>query len=112
MALRSGQKPGDNREACENLNQIRNALAHGSPPNSWKVKNILKDEQELRETLQDAFDCLYRAKTKGLSFNRTSLESKLIFLYQSVRVDIELLIEPVWNRNCFGTPTLASSFSF
>ena len=56
--LRSGQKPGDNREACENLNQIRNALAHGSPPNSWKVKNILKDEQELRETLQDAFDCL------------------------------------------------------
>lgn len=57
-SLRNGQKPGDNREACENLNQIRNALAHGSPPNSRKVQEIIRDEQKLREALQDAFDCL------------------------------------------------------
>lgn len=57
-SLRNGQKPEDNREACEKLNQIRNALAHGSPPNSRKVRELLMDEQQLREALQDAFDCL------------------------------------------------------
>ena len=56
--LRNGQKPGDNREACENLNQIRNALAHGSPPNSRRVQGLLMDEQQLHQTLQSAFDCL------------------------------------------------------
>ena len=51
-SLRNGQKPGDNREACENLNQIRNALAHGNPPNSKRVQGILMNEQQLREALQ------------------------------------------------------------
>lgn len=53
--LKDGQKPGDNREACENLNRIRNALAHGSPPNHLKM---LENEQILHETLQKAFACL------------------------------------------------------
>ena len=57
-SLRNGQKPGENREACENLNQIRNALAHGSPPNSRRIQEMIRDEQRLREALQDAFDCL------------------------------------------------------
>ena len=57
-SLRNGQKPGDNREACENLNQIRNALAHGSPPNSKRIQEIIQDEKKLREALQVAFDCL------------------------------------------------------
>ena len=57
-SLRNGQKQGDNREACENLNQIRNALAHGNPPNSKRVQGILMNEQQLRVALQGAFDCL------------------------------------------------------
>ena len=56
--LRDGRQPGDNREACENLNQIRNALAHSSEPTSTRVQEMLRDEQKLRDGLQDAFNCL------------------------------------------------------
>ena len=42
------------RTVCENLNRIRNALAHSNPHNS----EMIRDEQKLRETLQNAFDCL------------------------------------------------------
>lgn len=56
--LKFGQKPGDSRIACENLNQIRNALAHGTQPTSNNVKEMLKNENMLREKLKKAFDCL------------------------------------------------------
>lgn len=56
--LRDGQQPGDNREACEYLNRIRNALAHGTPPNHEVVKKMLKDEVELNQGLKKIFDCL------------------------------------------------------
>ena len=55
---KDGQKPGDNREACEYLNQIRNALAHGTPPTREAVKEMLKDEVKLNEGLKKIFDCL------------------------------------------------------
>ena len=48
----------DNRQVCENLNQIRNALAHGNEPNNEWVSETLKDEELLRKALQEAFDCL------------------------------------------------------
>lgn len=56
--LRDGQQDGDTREACENLNQIRNALAHSSKPTSFRVQEMLRDEQKLRDGLQAAFNCL------------------------------------------------------
>ena len=56
--LRKGQKRGDNREACEHLNQIRNALAHGTPPKNPVVKKMLKVEVKLDEGLKKIFDCL------------------------------------------------------
>ena len=56
--LKEGQKDGDNREACEHLNQIRNALAHGTPPPYKAVKKMLKDEVKLNEGLKKIFDCL------------------------------------------------------
>lgn len=40
------------------LNQIRNALAHGSRPTIDTVREMLKDEQKLRDGLQDTFDDL------------------------------------------------------
>ena len=40
------------------LNQIRNALAHGSRPTINRVREMLKDEQKLRDGLQAAFDDL------------------------------------------------------
>ena len=56
------QKLGDNRVACEHLNQIRNALAHGTQPTSDKVKDkvkeMLEDEQKLRQGLDKIFNCL------------------------------------------------------
>lgn len=62
--LKDGQKPGDNREACETLNQIRNALAHGTPSNH--LEKVLEDEQMLHESLQKAFDCLLPYKKEHL----------------------------------------------
>ena len=56
--LRDGQKYGDNREACEYLNLIRNALAHGTPPNLKAVEKMIKDEVELNQELKKIFDCL------------------------------------------------------
>ena len=56
--LREGQKLGDNREACQYLNQIRNTLAHGTSPNDKEVKKMLKDEVKLNEGLKKIFDCL------------------------------------------------------
>lgn len=50
----------DKQKACENLNQIRRALAHANPPNAKQVQEILMDEQRLNETLQNVFDCLLR----------------------------------------------------
>ena len=59
--LKEEQAPGDNRVACERLNQIRNALAHGTPPKDKHVKEMLKDENRLREGLKKAFDFLLPA---------------------------------------------------
>lgn len=56
--LRNGQMPGDNREACEYLKEIRNTLAHGTPPILEAVKKMLKDEGQLNEGLKKIFDCL------------------------------------------------------
>ena len=56
--LRDGQEPGDNRQACENLNAIRNALAHANPPDNSRLQEILMNEQRLHQTLQKALDCL------------------------------------------------------
>ncbi len=56
--LRNGQMPGDNREACEYLKEIRNTLAHGTPPTLAAVKKMLKDEGQLNEGLKKIFDCL------------------------------------------------------
>lgn len=46
------------RKICENLNQIRNALAHGSSPNTESVQKMFMDEQKLHRALRKAFDCL------------------------------------------------------
>ncbi len=55
------QEPNKNRNACQHLNQIRNALAHATSPTLDTVKEMLKDEQRLNEGLKNAFDCLLRA---------------------------------------------------
>ena len=46
------------RKICENLNQIRNALAHGMPHTLSTAPKILIDEQKLHHALREAFDCL------------------------------------------------------
>ena len=46
------------RKICENLNQIRNALAHGSSSNTESVQKMFMDEQKLHRALKKAFDCL------------------------------------------------------
>lgn len=56
--LKDGQERGDNRIAAEHLNQIRNALAHGTEPAYDNVKEMLEDEDKLHNTLKEAFDCL------------------------------------------------------
>jgi CRISPR-associated Csx2 family protein len=56
--LREGQESSDNREACQYLNQIRNAFAHGTSPNNKEVRKMLKDEVKLNEGLKKIFDCL------------------------------------------------------
>ena len=56
--LRDGQQAGDNRKACEYLNEIRNALAHGTPPTLKGVKKMLKDEVTLNQELKNIFNCL------------------------------------------------------
>lgn len=44
---------------CRFLNEIRNALTHGTVPRSREVKEMLKDEQKLYEGLQKAFKDLF-----------------------------------------------------
>ena len=46
------------RKICENLNQIRNALAHGDSSNTKSIQRMLMDEQKLHRALREAFDCL------------------------------------------------------
>ena len=46
----------DNEIACRNLNQIRNAVTHGTEPDSLAVQKMLKDDQELCRGLQAAFN--------------------------------------------------------
>lgn len=46
------------RKICENFNQIRNTLAHGTPPTLNTVQKIFMDEQKLHRALRKAFDCL------------------------------------------------------
>ena len=59
--LKDGQKPGDNREACEYLNDIRNTLAHGTQPRNNTVKGMLEDEHKLHQGLEEIFNCLLPA---------------------------------------------------
>lgn len=48
---------GTNKEtACRNLNQIRNAVTHGTEPASLVVQEMLKNKQKLYGGLQDAFN--------------------------------------------------------
>lgn len=61
LPRKDGQQPGDNREAGEHINQIRNAVTHGIPPKNKEVEEMLKDENELRKGLKKAFDCLLPA---------------------------------------------------
>ena len=49
----------EHRKDCETLNQIRNALAHGNLSNTDPVKEIIEDEQKLREVLGQTFQCLF-----------------------------------------------------
>ena len=46
------------RKICENLNHIRNALAHGTSHTLSTAQKTLIDEQKLHRALQKAFDCL------------------------------------------------------
>ena len=76
-----GQRPGTHRAACENLNDIRNVLVHGIPPESPdetdeadeterrarrarvdRVDSMLEEEKQLRKALQDAFKHLLPGK--------------------------------------------------
>ena len=48
----------DVRKAVENLNDLRNALAHGTPANIDECKEMLKNEKHLSLGLHEAFDTL------------------------------------------------------
>lgn len=56
--LEDEQDSGQYREACEHLNGIRGALAHGTQPTDRKVIEILDDEEKLRQALKYIFDLL------------------------------------------------------
>ena len=60
-AIRQEQNPlnrTDNSDARKILNQIRNAVTHGTAPTLETVKIMLKDEQKLYEKLESAFNLL------------------------------------------------------
>ena len=46
------------RQAAENFNQIRNALAHGTPPTNPEYRTILQEEGRLNQGLGGAFKIL------------------------------------------------------
>ena len=56
--IKPGKTRTDNQTAYKNLNQIRNALAHSGQPVLEKIQHAFQNEQQLRQTLQDAFNCL------------------------------------------------------
>ena len=59
FALRDGQSRREVKDACRQLKQIRNALAHGTRRNIPNdVREMLQDENKLRDGLEKAFDCL------------------------------------------------------
>lgn len=59
FALRDGQNREEVKDACKQLNQIPNALAHGTRRKiSDDVKRMLQDESKLHDGLKKAFDYL------------------------------------------------------
>jgi hypothetical protein len=48
----------DWREAFRSIRMLRNALAHGVPPQEQRFRNILASPERLRAALQDAIDRL------------------------------------------------------
>ena len=57
------------RKTCENLNQIRNALAHGSSSHTESARKMLADEHSLRTALQDAFHHLIGEPKNSMEFD-------------------------------------------
>ena len=51
-------KHGPNNEEYKTLNQIRNALTHGSPPEKQKCKEMLGKEDKMISELENVFNCL------------------------------------------------------
>ena len=68
MPILAVEAPGTHRAACEDLNDIRNILVHGIPPESpdeterrdrrERVESMLEEEGKLREVLKNAFEHL------------------------------------------------------
>jgi CRISPR-associated Csx2 family protein len=46
-------------EAYRTIRYVRNALAHGTPPENERVRTALKSPQKLRDALQEAIRCLF-----------------------------------------------------
>jgi hypothetical protein len=49
--------PSDS-EACRTIRALRNALAHGTPPQSQRFRDLLRSPERLREALRGAIDRL------------------------------------------------------
>lgn len=49
---------GPNEEEYKTLNQIRNAVTHGTPPDKQKCKDMLRDEELMASELKTVFNCL------------------------------------------------------
>jgi CRISPR-associated Csx2 family protein len=48
----------DRADAYRTIKTLRNALAHGTPPDSDRFRNLLTSPERLREALQGAVECL------------------------------------------------------
>ncbi len=55
---RSERLPDRRSQAFRTLNQLRNALAHGTPPNYRPLQNVMKNPDRLTRTLREALDHL------------------------------------------------------
>lgn len=50
--LRAGEHADHTREAFRTLSYLRNALAHGTPPDAKRLRHLLQDAQALREEIE------------------------------------------------------------
>jgi hypothetical protein len=46
-------------QAHRTVRYLRNALAHGTPPENESVRTLLRSPERLREALQEAIRCLF-----------------------------------------------------